>query len=175
MVTDEKPALVRRFCVIDVSDDVVVEILDGRVMWETSAGNHSKLNTGFSEHVHHARAIDVHRRIRNNRKAEPRARAVLALDDETFVIFEQRHEIRRVVPANGQHAVELLDLLEADSPRELEWPNVIAGNDKSICLEKRIVEPLSLVHHRVSRHIACPAMVADGSGEVIDFRVIRYQ
>src|SRR5688500_3683628 len=159
MVADEKPALVRCCCVVDVSDDVVVEIFDGRVMGETSTGNHSERDIGFSQSVHQVRTVDVRVRIQNDRKAEPRARAVLVLDDETFVVFEQGYEMRGVLPANGKHGVELFDLFEAYSPRQLERPNVVAGNNKSICLKKRIVELLSLVQDRVGRHVPCPAMV----------------
>ena len=89
MVADKEPALVRRLRVVDVAHDVVVEKLDRCVSREAAAGDHPELDVGASKRVHHARAIEIHRRVQDDREAEPRARAILALDDEARVVFEQ--------------------------------------------------------------------------------------
>ncbi len=89
--------------------------------------------------------------------------------------LNSRHKMRGVLAADGQHAVELLDLLEADGAGELERADVVARHDESIRLEKGVVVPLPLVDDRVGRHVARPAVIPNGASEMIDFRVVRHQ
>src|SRR5687767_5135867 len=98
MIAHEKSALMRSRCIGDAADDVIVEVLDRGVKREAAAGNHPELDTGLSKRVHDARAVDVVRRVENEREAEPRARAVFTLNDEPRIILEQRHERGRVSP-----------------------------------------------------------------------------
>ena len=63
-------------------------------------------------------------------------RAVLALDDEALVAVEQLTKQRGVRAADRQHAVELLQLLDADGAAELQRPDVVAGHDESVGLEE---------------------------------------
>ena len=73
----------------------------------------------------------------------------------------------------SKHAVEFLELLDADGAGELERPHVVARHDESVGLEERVVVLLALVHDGVGRHVARPAVIADRSREVIDFNVVR--
>ncbi len=61
---------------------------------------------------------------------------MLALEDEALVAAEQLDEQRGVGAARLEHAVELLQLLEADRAAHLERPHVVAGHDEPVGLEE---------------------------------------
>ena len=87
------------------------------------------------------------------------------MDDKPLIAFEQVHEVDGIGPADFQHAIELLELLQADSPGEFERPHVVAGDDESVRLKKRVVVPLSKsFDRRFSRNVPCPAVIANRPG-----------
>src|SRR4026209_713290 len=97
MVANEEPALVRRLRVVDLADDVVVEMLHGNMVRKTTAGDHTEFDTAGSHRLHHTTAVEAGCRTQNNREAEPRAGAVLALNNDSWVVFEQRNKMRGVM------------------------------------------------------------------------------
>ena len=83
--------------------------------------------------------------------------------------------MRGVLPANGEHVVQLLDLLEANGAAELERTDVVARHDETIRLKKRVVVSLALVDDRIDGDVTRPPVIADRPRQVIDLRVVRDQ
>src|SRR4051812_37314082 len=83
MIADEEAAVVRDVRIHNRTRGVVVEVADGFVAQEASAGDHANANLRGSERVHDPIAIEAAFGIEDERKAEPRAAAVFTLNDET--------------------------------------------------------------------------------------------
>ena len=92
---------------------------------------------------------------------------MLALEDEALVAAEQLGEQRGIGAAGLEHAVELLQLLEADRAAHLQRPHVVAGHDEPVGLEELVAGRRT---RGVGRHVARPAVVADGARQVGDLR-----
>jgi hypothetical protein len=104
---------------------------------ESTTGDHPELDIRLPQLVHQPHAVEIHVGIQNDRKAEPRARAMLALNDEARILAEPRHKMGGVLPPDGQHRVELLDLLAADRGRQARGAHVVARHDEPVGFEKR--------------------------------------
>ncbi len=63
---------------------------------------------------------------------------MLALQDEPIVAAKQLLKQRRIRAAGLDHAVELLQLLEADRAAHLQRPDVVAGHDEPVGLEELV-------------------------------------
>ena len=73
MVAHEEPMVVRDAGVHHLADRRVVEVFDDAVAEEAAAGDHAD-DVRLPHRVHYGIAIDVHRRIQDQREAEPRLR-----------------------------------------------------------------------------------------------------
>src|SRR6187455_2739808 len=100
------------------------------MMRKAAAGDHAEFDAAVSHRVHHAGPIECRLRVQDDREAEPRALAVLALNDEAVVAAEQLDEMLGVPPSEPKHVVEFLELLDADGAGELERPHVVPRHDK---------------------------------------------
>src|SRR5262245_11789849 len=162
VVADEKTAIVCDVGVLDFSSDLIVEVPDGVVAQEAAARNHAKSNAGAAQRIHHGIPVDPHRWIQDERETEPGTSAILPLEDEAVVILEQLDEQCRVAATDLDHDLELLQLFESNRAANLEGSDVIAGEQESIGLEKR-VGGASVVQRRVVRHVARPPVVPNGA------------
>ena len=139
---------------------------------EAAASDDAIPDPGFPQRLHDAAPVDVERRVEDQRERKPGATAPVT----------SRWMMKRSSPSNSarnnsaflrahrDHAIELLQLLDAHGARQLQRASVVAGEDEAVRLEE--IVGAAVVDCRAVWKVARPAVRAQRARQMSELGVV---